>query len=222
MRFTAIIPTYEEPRKTLKRTVDQFLKYKHVEVIISDSSVNRVPKEHWFKKKTTIVYSTKTNISTGRNIGADHATNEIIMFLDADVTLPYINQWLRCIKRELATNKHNNCIVPKMSIDPKYKQPYDDINCKFTNFIQMINGCGRGECIITRKSVFDKVGQFDTSKNVGEDWDLAFRLKPVVYPDLYYMESGRRFHAIGWSRMHYEWALNSLFPKDRTWEPIGR
>ncbi len=144
------------------------------------------------------------------------------MFLDADVTLPDIEQWLICIKHELETNKHTNCIIPKMSIDQKYKEPYDDINCIFTNQIVRIFGAGKGECIVTRKSVFDKVGKFDTSKNVCEDADLVFRLTPVLYKNLYYIESGRRIHELGWIRMHYEWVLNFLFPKERTWLPIGR
>ncbi len=59
MKLSVIIPTYEEPRKTLKRTVDQFRKHKDIEVIISDSSVNRVPKEHWFKKKRQLFIAPK-------------------------------------------------------------------------------------------------------------------------------------------------------------------
>jgi len=59
MKISVIIPTYEEPKETLTQTVDQFLNFENIEVIISDSSVSKIPKHSWFKKKVIIVYSPK-------------------------------------------------------------------------------------------------------------------------------------------------------------------
>jgi len=221
MKISVIIPTYEEPKETLRETVDQFLNFENIEVIISDSSVSKIPKHSWFKKKVTIVYSPKTNISAGRNIGAKHSSNEILMFLDADVKLNSINKTLFCIKREFVYHKHYNCIILKMSIDEKYKQPNDKFFCDFISLRNSIIGIGRGECIIVKKNIFNQVGKFDVNKNVNEDTDLVKRCAPVVYPDLYYTESGRRIHKFGWLRMFYEWGLNVIDPS-REWLPIGR
>jgi len=180
-----------------------------------------IAKHSWFKKKVTIVYSPKTNISTGRNIGAKHSSNEILMFLDADVKLKSINKTLSCIKREFVYHKHYNCIILKMSIDEKYKQPNDKFFCDFINFSHSILGNGRGECIIVKKKIFEKVGKFDVNKSVAEDIDLVKRCAPVVYPDLYYTESERRIHKLGWLRVLHEWNLNLIDPS-REWLPIGR
>lgn len=221
MKISVIIPTYEETKETLTQTVDQFLNFENIEVIISDSSVSKIPKHSWFKKKVTIVYSPKTNISAGRNIGAKHSSNKMLMFLDADVKLKSINKTLSCIKREFVYHKHYNCIILKMSIDEKYKQPIDKFCCEFVNLTNSIMGTGRGECIIVKKKIFEKVGKFDVNRNVCEDADLVKRCAPVVYPNLYYTESGRRIHKLGWLRMHYEWKLNTIDPS-REWLPVVR
>ena len=221
MKISVIIPTYEEPKETLIQTVDQFLNFENIEVIISDSSVSKIPKHRWFKKKVTIVYSPKTNISTGRNIGAKHSSNEILMFLDADVKLKSINKTLSCIKHEFVYHKHYNCIILKTSVDEKYKQPNDKFFCEVINLRNFIMGTGRGECIIVKKKLFEQVGKFDVNKNVAEDVDLIKRCAPVVYPDLYYTESGRRIHKLGWLRMWHEWTLNRI-NTSREWLPIGR
>jgi len=44
MKISVVIPTYEEHKETLRETVDQFLNFENIEVIISDSSVSKIPK----------------------------------------------------------------------------------------------------------------------------------------------------------------------------------
>uniref|UniRef100_A0A6C0K0H9 Glycosyltransferase 2-like domain-containing protein n=1 Tax=viral metagenome TaxID=1070528 RepID=A0A6C0K0H9_9ZZZZ len=222
--ISIIIPSYEEPIETLIKTVDQFINYDNIEVIISDSSLKKIPEKTDFKKENvSIVYSTKKNISAGRNIGAKHASNDIVIFLDADVVIEDIPKTLEYI------NKHINtcgCIILKMSL-PKdvSKNAVDKLKnkffCKLVNLRMRVYKYGRGECIITKKQIFNKVGGFDETKNVAEDSDLTKKLGEIKFPNLYYIESGRRILTLGWIKMLKEWNLNHL-NQTREWEPIGR
>ena len=87
LRLSVIIPTYEEPLETLSKTVNQFINFPNIEVIISDSSINRIPKITDFQRNVEIIGSEKTNISKGRNIGAEISSGDVLVFLDADVII---------------------------------------------------------------------------------------------------------------------------------------
>lgn len=84
-KISVIVPTYNE-EKTIKAAVDRALQDVNVEVIISDggstdSTLRQLP------NSVRIVSGGKSRAQC-QNIGAEHSTGDILLFLHADTLLP--------------------------------------------------------------------------------------------------------------------------------------
>ena len=92
--FSIIIPTLNE-EDNIYKVVTQFDNYKNkynLEIIISDSgsSDNTVELSTKIADNVVVYKEKKCNISKARNYGAKFASNNILIFLDADMQVPDI------------------------------------------------------------------------------------------------------------------------------------
>src|SRR5665213_4213761 len=95
--ISIIIPTLNE-EKILKKTLTSLkqLKVADYEIIVSDGASTdktlEIAKDH-AHKVITHTSAGRQNIAQGRNAGAAHAHGDYLVFIDADVFIPKINDF---------------------------------------------------------------------------------------------------------------------------------
>lgn len=206
-----IISLNEE--KNLDRLLGSIKKqdYKNYEIIVSDAgSVDRTV-EIARKEGCRIV---KGGIpAEGRNNGARVARGKFILFLDADVILPF--DFLRKIISEM---KEDNVDIATVRIIPLTNKKIEKILHKGYNLwqkaMEKIDPHAPGSCIIVKKKLFFKLGGFDESIKLAEDHAFArkaFRDKAKYKVlDAEILVSTRRMRKEGKSKIVTKYVLAAL------------
>ncbi len=223
MKYSVIIPTLNEVRllpNLLEPLSTESLKDKfEYEIILADGgSTDGTLEIARHCADEILVAEEKENIAAGRNRGAKVAKGEVLVFLNADVTLD-----VKAFFEYLESNFFNRdylgmtCAV---KIDPREETLADKIFLGFYNlyfhFLNIIGvGMGRGECLVVRKEVFEKLGGFNENLAAGEDFDLFRRVrkkgKILFARSVTVFESPRRFRKFGHVKIFLTWTLNGLF-----------
>ncbi|MFC1626889.1 glycosyltransferase family 2 protein [Patescibacteria group bacterium] len=209
MRFTIIIPTLNE-EAYISDVLSSLAKQTHrdFEVIIVDAHSQDTTREkvRGFDKKLPklrILESRRKHVSVQRNIGADAADGEYLLFFDADVSIP--PTFLSAIDRAV---KRRKSLVLTTWLTPSTRQEQDLIMCMVYNVslrpaIQLERPFVAGYNIIVQKQFFDHVGQFNTKISMSEDHDLVkrcqnagVRMHVLTRPKL--IMSMRRFKRYGY------------------------
>ena len=145
------------------------------EIVLVDNSSTDSTARIGEEKMATVVVSAAATIGALRNLGASIANSDVIVFLDADVSLS--TTWWESIPRTLAmleadslllTGSH--CSVPSdaRSIYEKYW---------FSSFGNSRSShLGSGHMII-RRDFFNNLGGFRSDLETGEDYDLCERVR---------------------------------------------
>ena len=217
-----IIPTLNE-EKTIENTLrclDAFSGEK--EIIVSDGGSKDKTIEIASKYTNKIVIhkdSKRQNIAQGRNAGAKEAKGDFIVFVDADVTIPDINDFIKRAKKYFDNDQKlvavtAGCIVSKEVSILMDKIVFTFIKYYFA-FLNLIRfGAAGGEFQMIKRSAFLEVGGFDPNLAVSEDMDLFWRLAKIgrtklpLELDIYH--TGRRAHKIGWPRLLWQWFSNTI------------
>jgi hypothetical protein len=152
------------------------------------------------------VISDRRNVSHQRNIGAKHATNDVLIFLDADTCIPEPNRIQELVtsflKDDLAVA---SCRFLPLDKDPRAHVYYTTLY-GFHKLMEKLNPYALGACIITTKKAFEACKGFDPSIKVNEDANFCmkashigpFRILPTVL-----QISTRRFRKYGYIRMGF-------------------
>lgn len=178
MKISIIIPTYnEEEFLPNLLTSIQRQNFDDLEVIIADA--------HSVDKTVEIAKSYGCKIvpgglpATGRNNGANEATGELLLFLDADSVLT--NNYISSAIEEFELH---NLGIAITQIVPLEKGFINQISHEFANYltkmISEIKPHGAG-CygILTYKSLHEKVGGFNEHLDFGEDTDYIERIGKI-------------------------------------------
>lgn len=172
--LSIVIPTFNEEHyigKLLKNLRSQT--YKDIEIIVADNNST--------DKTRSIVKSYKAQIvdgghqGFGRNNGAKHAKGEIILFLDADVSLPkdFLEKGLKEFQERSADiaccyfDSRGFSFSMKLLYSLWNSSKYVRRDTKFPD--------GEGQCLWIKKSVFKKVGGFDLKLKIAEDSEFIQR-----------------------------------------------
>lgn len=122
--------------------------------------------------------------AAGRNAGAKAAKGEFLYFFDADVIMP--EHFLRETYRTMQTNFHD---LATTHFEPISKLKLDKLLFELANsavrLSLRIDPRAPGFSIIVTKRLFDRVGGFDETINVGEDSDFVKRASK--FRSLYYL-----------------------------------
>jgi glycosyltransferase involved in cell wall biosynthesis len=160
----------------------------------------------------------KQTISLGRNLGAMHATGEVLVFLNADTLISHIDQFFHRIREEIAL-REVAAITCSVEVYPHEQLRVDRWYHGFYNwFFFMMNrvgmGMGRGECHIMRREIFDAVNGYAVGIAAGEDYDMFRRIRKLgrikFLKDVTVYESPRRYRKYGYAYVTASWFINFL------------
>jgi glycosyltransferase involved in cell wall biosynthesis len=217
-----IIPTKNE-EQVIEKTILSVARYSEPhEVIVSDAgSTDRTTQIARDLGAQVLVHSgaERQNISQGRNAGAAAAKGEFLVFLDADVTIHDMDKFFSTALGKFEKDSKLVALTTCCRVSPSLQTAMDwlmfSVIIPFLFYIQnniFGTGAAAGEFQMIRRDVFANLGGFDETLVVTEDMELFWRLAKIgrtrFYGSLRAYHSGRRAHAIGWTRLIWQWVSN--------------
>ena len=180
MKISVIIPTYNR-YELLKRAIQSILNqtYSVDEImVIDDGSTDNTKDIQKDFPEIIYIYQENQGVSCARNIGIQRAKNEWIAFLDSD------DEWHpEKLQKQVAFHQNNPDILMSytaekwvrdgkvVKIPKKYKKIGKDA------FIENLSYCNIApSSVIIHNSLIKKIGFFDESLEVCEDYDLWLRI----------------------------------------------
>jgi glycosyltransferase involved in cell wall biosynthesis len=179
MEFSIIVPTYQEEgciELCLRSIIQQDYKRAEYEIIVSDANSPDRTIEKAQKYSDKIISNNRRGIAYGRNAGAQSALGDILVFVDADVTLStdFLFQCHQVFK--------NPAVVGMTGIaapsDGRFMQRcvYRSTYCMVRIFHLLGVSLFPGICIAYRQETFKKLGGFREDFGIVEDLDLSRRI----------------------------------------------
>jgi glycosyltransferase involved in cell wall biosynthesis len=217
-----VIPTLNEI-KTIEATLECVAGYSgEREIIVSDgnSRDGTIETARRYTDKV-IVYDKpdRQTIAMARNIGAAAASGDYLVFLDADVVIPDIDEFFGAAEERFRLNKGLVALTVRYAVLPEVRTVSDRIvfamlglQLRLQNNVLHFGGSG-GEFQMITTEAFKRIGGFDEDLAAAEDMDLFRRLSNVggtrFENALTVYHTGRRAHATGWRRLIWEWFTNT-------------
>jgi len=215
-----IIPTLNE-EKVIRTTLENLAGYSGTkEIIISDgnSSDATISIAREYTEKIFIYREqVRQTIAGGRNAGAKPAEGELLAFVDADVTIPDIDLFMKKAVGFFETDPNLVAITVEYRVLPELATLMDKIVFKilYWNFLFLNNvlhsGATGGEFMLVRKNAFQEIGGFNDALGMSEDVDLFQRLFKKggvrAVSGLHIYHTGRRAHKLGWPKLLSQWIL---------------
>lgn len=226
--ISIIIPTLNEEKlieATLRSFPHELLARCNAELIVSDGgSLDRTVEIAQRYADMVVVHTEKRRqtIAEGRNRGAEHATGDLLVFINADTVPRDIRVFARQLL-DIATHPELEeryvayaCPVEVMPSERKFSDRM--FHGFFNHYVRLLNriglGMGRGECQVIWRKAFLAVGGYNNAMAAGEDFDLYSRLAKrgrIGHHDaLCVFESPRRFRRYGYVRVLAAWTANAL------------
>lgn len=220
--ISIIVPTLNE-EKGIEKMLTGLKKLTdfQYEIIVSDGhstdNTQTIAKQYADK---VVAHDGKTrqNIAQGRNAGAEVATGEYVVFLDADVTILDMNDFF---KKALACFEKDPKLVgitANVRVMSEFETLSDSLNSGFINTVHGFSnnilriGMAMGEFQMVRREVFNSVGGFNEKIVAGEDQEFFRRLsrsgRTLLPNNLTVYHTGRRIHKVGWPRIWTTWMID--------------
>jgi len=180
VKISVVIPAFNRV-STLARAIDSVLaqSYKADEIIVVDDgssdATSEVAKNY---PEVSLLRQNNMGVSTARNNGVMMASNEWIAFLDSDDT------WhSKKLAFQVAFHKKNPDSLVSYTDelwirnDKEMPVPKKFHKSKFVTFENSLNNCNIApSSILINKEYFERLGGFDESFEVCEDYDLWLRI----------------------------------------------
>lgn len=232
-KMSVVIPAYNEADfigTTLKSILNQT--YRNFELIVVDNNSTDNTREVAEKYGAKVVFEGKKGVASARQKGFHEARGEIIVCTDADSMVP--ENWLEKIVSEY---EKDPSLVGFGGLGVLYSGPVTAraaaryLFAAFWFLDKILSGGWNlaGFNMSVKKDAFLKVGGFNTNLTLGEDIDLAERLRSVgkVKIDSSFLVnvSGRRYRfGLFGGVMTYapSWFMRVVFKKDKflTFNPV--
>ncbi len=218
-----IIPTLNE-EKTIEATLKCIAGYSgEYEIIVSDGkSKDRTIEISRRYTDKVLIYDKpeRQTIAMARNAGAAAAKGDILVFMDADVTILDINAFFKKTEAIFHDKPHTVAVTVYYRVLPEFCTFADAFFFKMLgwNFLISNNlfrlGAAAGEFQMIRKEAFNRVGGFNEKFTAAEDMDLFRRLSKIgrtrFEGSLAVYHTGRRAHQVGWPKLLSEWFANTV------------
>jgi glycosyltransferase involved in cell wall biosynthesis len=228
LTISVIIPTFQEEEYIGKLLTRLKKVSTPVEILVVDggSQDETVKIAKRFTQKVYV--ADKRGIAHGKNIGAEHANGDILIFLDTDVVFPinFLEKTLRVF--EDATVVGATCNI--MPVDAGLGSvAFFYFYNRFLRILTRIRPHARGEFFAVKKKVFRYVNGFNETLPCLEDHELAIRLgklgKFAFISNLTVYESLRRFKRLGFWHVMGTWFTDYVVfkvrgkPFSKVWKP---
>lgn len=175
---SAIIPVYN-CEQYLAEAIESVLAqtYRPLEIIVvDDGSTDQSANIARSYKEIQYIYQPNQGVSVARNTGLAAAQGEFIAFLDADdVWLP---NKLKVQVEYLTEHSHIEFTICRMQnfVDPMVNFPPGATNVPLMREQIQLNAT------VARREVFNRVGGFDPSYRIAQDFDWVTRAKDLDIP----------------------------------------
>ena len=238
--LSIIIPTLNEER-ALNRTLEKLSQLKTIpfELIISDGkSTDNTLKIAKAYTEQVVVYqgATRQTIANARNLGAQGAKGEFLVFLDADVIVSHPDRFFSGLIKEFKRDAKLFGATVNIRVDKAYETFNDrwffalmDFTTRVRNNILHIGGAS-GEFQMIRRSAFIQVNGYNDLLVAYEDFDLFERLsrngRTRLFPAFTVHHTGRRVHKVGHIKLLLTWMINGIWfmtfrkSHSKEWKPI--
>ncbi|BBY58826.1 hypothetical protein MSAR_19620 [Mycolicibacterium sarraceniae] len=218
-----VVPTLNE-QQTVEKTLACLASYtgEHEIIVSDDNSTDDTVAICSRYAHTMVRYSepAKQTIAQARNRGAAAARGDYLVFVDADVLIPDVDDFFRTAHayfrsdRELvALTGHYRVFPESASAADRYVFTMLSLQFLLQNNILRV-GAASGKFQMVSAAAFEKVGGFNPNLVASEDMDLFRRLsrfgRTYFAWDLTVYHSGRRAKAIGWRKLLWQWFSNSV------------
>jgi glycosyltransferase involved in cell wall biosynthesis len=161
-----------------------------------------------------VVYEPENTIASGRQVGAEAAGGEIIVYTDADARPP--KDWLVNLLSPFS-NPRVVCTYGSLSLYDYRKSAlfFGSLMSTYLFWADVFGiAAGAGSNMAVRKSALEKIGGFNTGLVTGEDVDVQARLKKVGRVVFIHRAktavSARRLRSWGFSKFVWFHATNML------------
>jgi len=174
-----VIPTFNE-EKMLPILLESIKKQKGVEVEIIVADNNSTDNTRQIAESFGAKIVDGGLPAKARNNGSKAATNDIILFLDADVILPAPD----FLKKTLFEFNKNDFGIATCEFYPMSKKTIDRLFHQAANFYlkktHSLMPHIPGFCIFVRKNIHEKINGFDETLKLAEDHDYAQRATEIT------------------------------------------
>lgn len=205
MLISVIIPAYNEERylgetlKSIQRAKEFLLKKDAVptEIIVVDNGSTDSTSDLARSCGASVVEEPKHNIARVRNVGANSAKGDVLVFIDADTIVP--DQLLWRINEVMASA---SCFGGAVDTDYRPAKTLVKIYLQLWRILGKLAGMAQGATQFSRRDVYASLLGYDESLYMGEDIDFHWRLKQFAkqqnarvcfIEDIQVVPSARRF-----------------------------
>ncbi|HKO61086.1 MAG TPA: glycosyltransferase [Pyrinomonadaceae bacterium] len=202
MHLSIIIPAYNEERY-LPQTLTRVTKALAVagrpsEILVIDN--NSLDKTRSISESfgARVIEENEHNISRVRNTGAKHAAGDVLVFIDADTSVPE-----RLFQRIGGAMEDEKCFGGAVAVEwGRLERKWMKLYLLGGKFWTTVFNMKQGAAQFCRKSVFDQLHGYDRTIFMGEDVEFYWRLSKFAkrhgarvhfIEDLHVITSARRF-----------------------------
>jgi rSAM/selenodomain-associated transferase 2 len=205
--ISVVIPSlneYDNLLRLIEEIYDKAGKPAEVEIIISDGGSLDQSSKFSERKDVTFLAINKAQRAHQMNQGAAKATGDVLYFLHADSSLPE-----KFDSKLLSYLKSENAVAGSFRMKFDWNHPVLRFYAFFTRFSHDIFHGGDASLFIKR-SCFEKLGGFNESMDLMEDYDIISRLKELgkfgILSD-YLMTSARKYRSNGVIRLQWHYLV---------------
>lgn len=210
MLISVVIPAFNEADyigktiASLSQAAD-FLRAKEsisVEVIVVDNNSADSTADVARDLGATVVREMEHNVGKVRNTGARLASGDILLFVDADTTVPE-----RLLSHIVATLKEPTCFGG--AVDTLYRPTklMSKMYLQLWRLVGKLVGMAQGATQFCRKDVFFALNGFDETLFMGEDVDFYWRLKRYAKRQKSYVTYVTETRVVPSTRRFDQWGL---------------
>ena len=186
MKISIIIPVYNGGEK-FRRCIDSILAVDdfHELIVVDDSSTDDSVQYAAHPQISTVRTPTRSGPAFARNLGAQHATGDVLFFVDADVTF-HADTLLKV--HESLNNPEFAAVIGSYDDAPAEENFLSQYRNLLHHFVHQNAGTEAstfwGACGAIRRDVFNEIGGFDATQYPEpsiEDIELGYRLRASGY-----------------------------------------
>jgi glycosyltransferase involved in cell wall biosynthesis len=210
MLISIIVPAYNEEKYigitlgSIKQAQHLLLNEKGVpaEIIVVDNDSTDSTANIARSFKAEVVKEPMRNVAKGRNVGANRAKGNILVFVDADVIVP---ERLLCRIHEAMSDE----LCLGGAVDTNYQPAKFSVKVylRMWRLIGRFAGMAQGATQFCRKDIYASLRGYDETLYMGEDVDFYWRLKRFAERNKSYVQFVGDMHVSPSSRRFDKWSM---------------